>query len=1020
LTAFANDIEYIDLTNSELALETEEEYPLVYEFYPYQQEEYPYAGDNLGEIQITEVPFDELFEALSDDVARHLFVPVIDFELHVGTSWQIFAYVYPLETESQVVVWSSSDESVATISADGTVTAIAEGTAILTVQTPDGELAEITTVFVIPAEVFYVEGFEGITPFNALPTGVNMTPGNQTIRVGGTVWFTATASPAGRPFNFQWTSTSTSVATVSRHDLGGVSGQVTGRAPGQTTIRVSTAGQSGTISNFRTVTVQAAAPSAPTNLRASAVTATSLRLDWNAPPQGATRYYVYHNGSRIGSVTSTAANISPLQPGTSNRFTVRAWNSGGTSGHSATLTVNTLANNRTVNISLPGGIARGTGGALSQTVSAGNAISQINLTTSGNFIMPATYTIGSGLTFTRVNDTTARINGTPTGNVTHTVRAPMIPTRAVNISLPGGIMHGTGGALSQTVSAGNAISQINLTTSGNFIMPATYTIGSGLTFTRVNDTTARINGTPTGNVTHTVRAPTIPTRTVTINAGAGMTVSGSPRTVNAGQAIATITVTAHANHTLPATWNIGSGLIYTRTTNTTASITGTPTMSVTATVPSATIATRTVTINPGAGMTVSGSPRTVNAGQAITAITVTANTNHVLPATWAVGNGLTYTRTSNTTATITGTPSQSFTATVPNATISTRTVTINPGAGMTVSGSPRTVNAGQAITAITVTANANHTLPATWAVGNGLTYTRTSNTTATITGTPTQSFTGTVPNATLNIPTTHTVTFITGTSQTIPPVTGVVPGGSLGNRMPADPTPPQNQRFVRWDITTPANGGPFTSTTPVNGNITVTAQWEQTHPGGCTDPNCGLFSQRLSPAQASNVRVRVTDDRIATNVVQAAVNDWASEIVIGLSWATVERGPRSIFPPDTTPTAFVFLDDPGPGRDGAARFAPFGDITNVEIVLRESEWAAWPEARQGRIVRHEIGHMLGLCHPTCGAQAIMSDPIPASVNSITAHDRDALRRRFPQGRFVLEEFDIDVFAQLFSQIISRD
>lgn len=58
-------------------------------------------------------------------------------ELKEGTTGTLTAAVAPTNAANKTITWSSSDESVATVN-EGTVTAIAEGTATITVKTSDG------------------------------------------------------------------------------------------------------------------------------------------------------------------------------------------------------------------------------------------------------------------------------------------------------------------------------------------------------------------------------------------------------------------------------------------------------------------------------------------------------------------------------------------------------------------------------------------------------------------------------------------------------------------------------------------------------------------------------------------------------------------------------------------------------------------------------------------------------------------------------------------------------------------
>ena len=53
-------------------------------------------------------------------------------ELAVGQTERLSVTVLPDDASDQVVTWSSNDEAVATVGDNGTVTAVAEGTATIT------------------------------------------------------------------------------------------------------------------------------------------------------------------------------------------------------------------------------------------------------------------------------------------------------------------------------------------------------------------------------------------------------------------------------------------------------------------------------------------------------------------------------------------------------------------------------------------------------------------------------------------------------------------------------------------------------------------------------------------------------------------------------------------------------------------------------------------------------------------------------------------------------------------------
>ena len=63
-------------------------------------------------------------------------------ELEVGGTLKLTATVEPANATNKDVSWSSSAENVATVE-NGTVTAVAAGTAVITVKTADGEKKQL-------------------------------------------------------------------------------------------------------------------------------------------------------------------------------------------------------------------------------------------------------------------------------------------------------------------------------------------------------------------------------------------------------------------------------------------------------------------------------------------------------------------------------------------------------------------------------------------------------------------------------------------------------------------------------------------------------------------------------------------------------------------------------------------------------------------------------------------------------------------------------------------------------------
>ena len=160
----------------------------------------------------------------------HVEVPVESVSLNktettieVGGSETLVATVNPSNADNPTVTWSSSNEAVATV-VDGLVTAIAEGTAVITAQA--GEKSATCTVTV---------------PHVAVPVeSVTLNKTETTIEVGGSETLTATVNPdnADDP-TVTWSSSNEAVATV-------VNGLVSAVAEGTAVITASAGGKSAT------------------------------------------------------------------------------------------------------------------------------------------------------------------------------------------------------------------------------------------------------------------------------------------------------------------------------------------------------------------------------------------------------------------------------------------------------------------------------------------------------------------------------------------------------------------------------------------------------------------------------------------------------------------------------------------------------------------------------------------------------------------------------------------------------
>ena len=141
--------------------------------------------------------------------------------LDVGSSETLIAVLVPSNATNKNVIWSSSRTSVATVSNNGVVTGVGEGTAVITVVTADGGFSATCNVTVNP-------------PFISV-TGVALNKTSTSILTGGSETLTANITPANATNqNVSWSSSNTSVATVNN------SGVVTGISVGLASITVTT------------------------------------------------------------------------------------------------------------------------------------------------------------------------------------------------------------------------------------------------------------------------------------------------------------------------------------------------------------------------------------------------------------------------------------------------------------------------------------------------------------------------------------------------------------------------------------------------------------------------------------------------------------------------------------------------------------------------------------------------------------------------------------------------------------
>lgn len=157
--------------------------------------------------------------------------------LEVGQKETLTPTVTVSEESAQTVTWRSSKDSIVAVSNDGTVTAVAQGTAII-----------FATSTVDPDK--YASCEVTVTPKNIAVTGISIANKKAVMVVNDTFAFTATVQPDNATDKtVTWESTNPSVATVS------TDGTVTAKAAGTTNIVAKAGTGSNVQSDSATVTV---------------------------------------------------------------------------------------------------------------------------------------------------------------------------------------------------------------------------------------------------------------------------------------------------------------------------------------------------------------------------------------------------------------------------------------------------------------------------------------------------------------------------------------------------------------------------------------------------------------------------------------------------------------------------------------------------------------------------------------------------------------------------------------------
>ena len=182
--------------------------PVMYDFYSFSFDAYAYATLCVPGASMQAYRNDENwgyfshFQSLT--LAEQISLDKTSLTLHGNESQQLTATVLPAEA-SQELMWTSSDESVATVSQSGLVSAVADGHAVITATTTDGtDLSASCDVTVLQVQAESIQ-------LNVTTAGLNE---------GSTLQLTATILPEECDIKTViWASNNPSVATVDSNGL---------------------------------------------------------------------------------------------------------------------------------------------------------------------------------------------------------------------------------------------------------------------------------------------------------------------------------------------------------------------------------------------------------------------------------------------------------------------------------------------------------------------------------------------------------------------------------------------------------------------------------------------------------------------------------------------------------------------------------------------------------------------------------------------------------------------------------
>ncbi|MEE0913741.1 MAG: leucine-rich repeat protein [Ruminococcus sp.] len=220
--------------------------------------------------------------------------------LGVGESYGIIKTISP-SNATQTCTWSSSNSSVASVDSNGKVTAKKAGTANITVKTSNGKTATCK-VTVKPA-----------------PTSVKISNTSLTLGKGETfiVSQSTNSGSYANAANLKWSSTNTSVATVTKGS--GNKAVITAKGVGTAYVKI-------TLYNGKTATCKVTVKPAPTSVKLSK-TSITLNKGQTYTISESTNSGTYANSANL-KWSSTNTSVATVTKGSANKATITAKSKG--------------------------------------------------------------------------------------------------------------------------------------------------------------------------------------------------------------------------------------------------------------------------------------------------------------------------------------------------------------------------------------------------------------------------------------------------------------------------------------------------------------------------------------------------------------------------------------------------------------------------------------------------------------------------------------------------------------------